>query len=59
MHTKHDCTKSQGQDSRENETTWELSYLLAPYSGYKNGIAIGPDSHSCKVLRARVWGKGD
>lgn len=54
MHTKHDCTKSHGRDSRENETTWELPYLLAPSSGYKNEIAIGPDSHSCKVLRVRV-----
>ena len=53
MHTKHDCTKSQRQDSRENETIWELPYLLVPSSGYKNEIAIGPDSRSCKVLGKR------
>ena len=37
MHTKqHDCTKFQGQESREKETTCESAYLLAPSSGYKN-----------------------
>ena len=36
MHTKHECTKSQGRKSRENETTQELPYLLAPFSVYKN-----------------------
>ena len=36
MQTEHDCTKSQGQESIEKETTWESTYFLAPSSGYKN-----------------------
>ena len=23
MHNKHECTKSQGRESKENKTTWE------------------------------------
>ena len=42
-----------GEISRENEIT----YLLVPSSGFKNEIAIEPDSHSRKAVRARVWGK--
>ena len=36
MHTKHECTRSQAKESKENETTRESPHLLAPSSGYKN-----------------------
>lgn len=44
MHNKHDCIKSYGRESRENETTLKSLYLLAPSSDYKKWITIGPDN---------------
>ena len=57
MHTKNEYTKSQGQESRENETTWESPYLLAPSSGYNNWISIVPDSRTCQSLKSESLGE--
>ena len=40
MHTKHDCTKSEVRESREND----LPYELASPSGKKNVTGFRPDS---------------
>lgn len=50
VHTKHDCTKSEVRESRENDLPFELAFP----SGKKNVTGFRPDSR--KVLRDNVSG---
>lgn len=58
MHTKHDCTKRQGRESRE-KTAWESPCLFVPSSGYKTEIAIEPDSLSFSLESERMGKMGN
>ena len=58
MHTKHDSTKSRGQKSRENETTWGQPYQLAlswlqKLNSNRTRLSLG----NMQSRRAGFWGE--
>ena len=60
IHARYDSINESIKDESLDKTgssSWKSPNQLAPSSGYKNEIEIRPDSRSCKVLRARAWGK--